>query len=89
MLVYDWLWWGQLTNQNLAWRCAEVRRDLHGGLHGGLCRGALRCTEVHRGAWRGAWRCMEVHRGAWRYAGDAWICMEGCTEVRGGVCGGP
>ena len=23
MLAYDWMWWGQLTNQNLARRCTE------------------------------------------------------------------
>ena len=56
MLVYDWMWWGQLTNQNLAWRCVEVL-----GVHGG----AWGCTEVHggvhRGVWRGAEGCTEVH----------------------------
>ena len=35
MLVYDWLWWGQLTNQNCAWRgarrCAEGCTELRGG----------------------------------------------------------
>ena len=38
MLVYDWLWWGQLTNQNLARRCEEVR----GGVHRGARRDAQR-----------------------------------------------
>ena len=50
MLVYDWMWWGQLTNQNLVQRCAEV--------HGGVRRGAQRCTEVCRGVCRGG-----AHRG--------------------------
>ena len=68
MLVYDWLWWGQLTNQNPVRRCAKVRR--------GVCGGARRCVEVHRGVHGGAQRCMEgctevcggVHRGAQRCA---------------------
>ena len=60
MLAYDWMWWGQLTNQNLVQRCAE----LHGGVHGGARRGVQRCmegcAEVHRGVRGGAWRCAEV-----------------------------
>ena len=52
MLVYDWLQWGQLTNQNLVQRCAEVC--------GGAQRGAWSCTEVHRGVCRGV--CRGVHR---------------------------
>ena len=52
MLAYDWMWWGQLTNQNLAWRCAEV----HGGVRWGVWRCAEGCTEVHRGVQR----CAEV-----------------------------
>ena len=43
MLVYDWMWWGQLTNQNLVQRCT--------GVHGG----AQRCAEV-RGGVRGSAR---------------------------------
>ena len=68
MLVYDWLWWGQLTNQNRVRSCAEVRRGVHGGAQRGAWRGARRCAEgyvegcaevrggVHGGAWRGARR---------------------------------
>ena len=67
MLVYDWMWWGQLTNQNLARRGTEVR----GGVCGGAQRGARRCMEgctevhggVHGGARRCARRCVEVCRG--------------------------
>ena len=77
MLVYDWLWWGQLANQNHEWRCTEV------------CRGAQRCAEVCGGVRRGAWRCaegcVEVCRGAQRCAEG---CAEGCAEVRRGVHGG-
>ena len=47
MLVYDWMWWGQLTNQNLVWRCVKV------------CRGMQRCVEVCGGVHRGAQRCTE------------------------------
>ena len=66
MLVYDWLWWGQLTNQNRAWRCAEV--------HGGVWRGVPRCAEVRGGVHVGARRCAEVCRGVHR---GARRCMEG------------
>ena len=38
MLVYDWMWWGQLTNQNLVQRCAEGCVE--------VCRGARRCAVV-------------------------------------------
>ena len=69
MLVYDWMWWGQLTNQNLAQRCAEVR----GGALRYARRYVWRCVEVCRGMCGGAWRCAEVHGGAWR-----------CAEVCGG-----
>ena len=48
MLVYDWLWWGQLTNQNHVRRCAELRE----GVHGAAQRCAEVCTEV-RGGVRG------------------------------------
>ena len=45
MLVYDWMWRGQLTNQNLAQRgaqrCTEVRR--------GAWRCTEGCVEVHGG----------------------------------------
>ena len=37
MMVYDWMWWGQLTNQNLAQRCAEGCTE--------VCGGAWRCTK--------------------------------------------
>ena len=88
MLVYDWMWWGQLTNQNLVRR--GVRRC--GGVHGGVWR-------VRRAVWRGAWRSMErctevcggVRRGVWR---GVRRCTEGCVEVHGAVrrcaelCGG-
>ena len=89
MLVYDWMWWGQLTNQNLVQRGAEVCR--------GVRRGTRRCTEVCGGVCRGARRCaeecMEVRRGAQRGAWrDVQRCAEGCAEVHGGVhrgvCGG-
>ena len=77
MLVYDWLWWGQLTNQNRARRCAEVHR--------GVCGGARRCmegcAEGCRGALKGAWRCAEVRRGVHR---GAQRCTEGCAEVHRG-----
>ena len=36
MLVYDWMWWGQLTNQIRAWRCAEGCTEVRGGVHGGF-----------------------------------------------------
>ena len=42
MLVYDWLWWGQLTNQNHARRCTEGCTEVARGVHGG----AEGCTEV-------------------------------------------
>ena len=48
MLVYDWLWWGQLTNQNLAWRGAEGCAEVHGGVQ--------RYTEVHGGVRAGVRR---------------------------------
>ena len=56
MLVYDWMWWGQLTNQNLVWRgvqrCTEgAQRCMEG------------CVEVRRGAWRCAEGYVEVHGG--------------------------
>ena len=41
MLVYDWMWWGHLINQNLEWRCAEV--------HEGARRCAGGYIEVHGG----------------------------------------
>ena len=86
MLVYDWLWWGQLTNQNHARRCAEVHGEVCGGVwrcaevHGGVRGGALRCAEgcmevrggVRGGVWRGVQRCTEVHRGVWRGAWRWW-----------------
>ena len=78
MLAYDWMWWGQLTNQNLAWRCVEM----HGGVRGGVQRGARRCTEVCGSARRGVQRCAEVHRGV---HGGARRCAEGCAEVHGGA----
>ena len=56
MLVYDWLWWGQLTNQNRARRCVEVRGGVHGVVRGGVQRGVRRCTEG----------CAEVRGGVWR-----------------------
>ena len=74
MLTYDWMWWGQLTNQNLARRCKEVR----GGVHGGARRCVDGCMEVHRGVCGGVRRCAEVHGGMRR-------CVEGCTEVHGGA----
>ena len=83
MLAYDWMWWGQLTNQNLARRCVEV----HGGMQRctEVCRGTRRCAEgcaeVHRGVHRGMRRCAEMCGGMQR-------CTEGCMEVRGGMCGG-
>ena len=59
MLVYDWLWWGQLTYQNRVRRCTEVR--------GGAQRCVEGCAEVRRGvcggAQRGARRCAEVRGG--------------------------
>ena len=62
MLSYDWMWWGQLTNQNLEQRGVEV----HGGAKrcAEVCRGARRCAKVHGGVQR----CAEVCRGAWRCA---------------------
>ena len=56
MLVYDWLWWGQLANQNRARRYAEVR--------GGARRCAEGCVEVHGGVQR----CAEVRGGTRRCA---------------------
>ena len=42
MMVYDWMWWGQLTNQNLAQRCAEGCTEgcaeVCGEVHGGVRR---------------------------------------------------
>ena len=58
------MWWGQLTNQNLAQRCMEV--------HGGLWRCAEGCAEVCGGAWRCAEGCMEVRRGAWKFSKRWW-----------------
>ena len=52
MLVYDWLWWGQLTNQIVCGgvqRCIEGCVEEHGGVHGGAQRCAEGCTEVHGG----------------------------------------
>ena len=63
MLAYDWMWWGQLTNQNLVRRCAEVCAEVRGGVqtcmevHGGVCGGSW------RGVQRAAWRCEEVGGG--------------------------
>ena len=74
MLSYDWMWWGQLTNQNLEQRGAEV----HGG--------AGRCEEVRRGV-QGAQRCAEVHGGVQRCAevcGGAWRCAEVFQRSGGG-----
>ena len=56
MLVYDWLWWGQLTNQNLAQRCTEV----HGVARSGVWRCMEGCAEVCGGVQRGARKCTEV-----------------------------
>ena len=86
MLVYDWMWWGQLTNQNLVWRGAEVC----GGAQRGAQRGVQRCMEVCRGAQRGAWRdvrrcaegCAEVHGGVHRGVRGG---VQRCAEVCGGV----
>ena len=72
--VYDWMWWGQLTNQNLVQRCTEVCR--------GAQRSAWRCVEVRRDVLRGAQSCEEVCGGAQR---GAWRCAEECAEVHGGV----
>ena len=46
MLAYDWMWWGQLTNQNLA----------HRGARRGTRRCKEGCTEVRGDAQRGAQR---------------------------------
>ena len=59
MLVYDWMWWGQLTNQNLVQRCAEGCTEVCGGAQRGVRRCAEGCAEVHGGARRGAQRCTE------------------------------
>ena len=71
MLVYDWMWWGHLTNQNL------VQRDARRGAQRG----------VQRGAWRGVWRvcrgvCRGVHRGFTEGCAEGCMegYMEGCTE---------
>ena len=91
MLVYHWMWWGHLTNQNLAWRdarrcagvcggarsCMDGCAEVYGGVHGGV----QRCTEGHRGvhggAWRGAQRYMEVHRGVHR---GVWRGAQRCAS---------
>ena len=74
--------------------------DVHGGVCGGVWRGAQRCMEgcvevcggVHGGGWRGVQRCAEVcgglHGGAQRCVevrGGARRCAEGCRGVCGGV----
>ena len=84
MLLYDWTWWGHITNQKEG--CAE-------GCVEGCAEGCTEgCAEgCAEGAQRGAWRvrggvCRGVRRG----------CAEGCMEgvrrgarrVRGGVCRG-
>ena len=70
MLVYDWMWRGHLTNQNLAWRGAQRCAEGCVEVHEGVCRGG-----VQRGVQRGEEGCMEVHRG----------CAEVCGVVRRGV----
>ena len=69
MLLYDWTWWGHLTNQKEG--CAGgARRGARRGVQRGARRGAWR--GVQRGAWRGMWRgCTE---------GCAEGCTEGCAE---------
>ena len=60
MLVYDWMWWGHLTIQNLAWRCTEVCGEMCRGMDGGVWRCTEVWTEVHGKVRRGAWGCAEV-----------------------------
>ena len=73
MLLYDWTWWGHLTNQKegCVEGCPEGARR---GVRRGAQRGARR--DARRGAWRG--RRRGARRGARRVGGG----------VRGGVCGG-
>ena len=63
MLGCDWTWWGLLTNQNHAWKYAEVR----GGVRRGMRRYAEGYAEVrggvHGGMWRYAEGCVEVRGG--------------------------
>ena len=51
------MWWGHLTNQNLAWRYTDVC-----GGDRVACRGMQRSAEMCREVYRGAWRCAEVCR---------------------------
>ena len=55
MLIYDWMWRGHLTNQNLAQRCVEGCAEVHGGVYGGAWRCVEGCVAVHRNVQR----CME------------------------------
>ena len=80
MLAYDWMWWGQLTNQNLARRCTEVRG------------GVRRCTEVfQRGGGEKNQYFMLIrflNAGIWLDVVGTINQSESCAEVRGGVCRG-
>ena len=76
MLVYDWMWWGHLTIQNLTWRCVEVCgrawRDVQ--------RCAEVCAEVHGGVCRGMQRYSEMCGGV---CGSVQRCARRCAEVVG------
>ena len=70
MLAYDWIWRGQLTNQNLVQRCVEGCAEVYRGTWrcAEVCGGVQRCTRRCAEVCGGAQRCVEVRRGAGRCA---------------------
>ena len=93
---------GILTNQNLAWRCAEGCTEVCRGVCGGAWRCAEGCMEVCKGVQRGTQRCAEVFQrgGGEKNSGfqlirflnaDIWLDVVGTinqSESCVEVCGG-
>ena len=84
MLAYDWMWWGQLTNQNLAWRCAEVFQ--RGG--GGKNQDFMLIRFLNAGIWLDVLGAISQSESYTEVRGGAQRCTEGCAEVCRGVRGG-
>ena len=61
--------------------CRDVQRCME--VHGGVCKGAQRCTEVCRGAWR----CVEVCRGVRKGVQGGVQAMKGQVGKKAGLCG--
>ena len=75
MLVYDWLWWGQLTNQNRVRRGAQRCVEVHGGVSLQLIR---LCLEVSLQLFR---LCGGVSLQLFKLCGGVSLqlgCVEGC-----------